>query len=189
MSSKVQICNLALAMLGAARITSLSDNTTEAKLCNTLFDDLADEVMIESPWASTVRRAVLAQTTNDPTYGFDEEYQLPTNPFCLRVLSINNEAAGVIPFSIESDKLLISADAVSIKYIARITDTQSYGTALTRAMVARLAAELAYPITGSAAVSSQMYEKYEFILRRMLAIDGKQGSAEIITATTLTDIR
>ena len=37
MTSKVQICNMALSRLGASTITSLTDNTTEANLCNTLI--------------------------------------------------------------------------------------------------------------------------------------------------------
>lgn len=189
MASKTQICNLALAQLGVDRITSLTDNTTEAKLCNTLYDDVVDEVLIEGPWSRAIRRKALSKTSNTPVYEFDSEFQLPTDPYALRVLSINNETLGQIDHVIESDKLYIDADAVSIKYIARLTNAGDFGTALTRAIVARLVAELAYPITGSVQVASSLHDRYEQVLARMLAVDGQQGSAEKVITTDLTDVR
>ena len=164
MASKTQICNLALAQLGASRLTSITDNTTEAKLCNTFFDDIVDEVLIESPWSRSIKRVALVKTTNTPAFGFDSEFQLPTD--VLRVIEINNESLGNIPFAIEFDKLNIDASAVSIKYISRLTNTGDFGVALTRAIVARLAAELAYPITGSPQIAQSLYERFEFILIR-----------------------
>lgn len=154
-----------------------------------MFDDLADEVMVEGPWATTITRAALAQTTNDPVFGFDEEYQLPTDPFCLRVLEINEDNAGDYDFRIEGDKLLIDVDAVSIKYIGRITDTQSYGPMLQRAIVSRLAAELSYPLTGQAPVTERLYERYMRDVQNGLSMDGQQGSPEQTVSNDLNRVR
>ena len=106
MASKVQMCNLALAKLGASRIISLDDNTVEAQLCNLLFNDIADFVMMEGMWATTIRRAVLAQTTNTPVFEWEFEFQLPTSPEALQVLAINEEIPGTNDYVIEGDKLL-----------------------------------------------------------------------------------
>lgn len=185
MSSKVGICNLALARLGGARITSLTDNTVEAKLCNLMYDELADEVMVEGPWASTIARAELAQTTTTPVFGYSNQFQLPVSPFCLRVLDINENVPGCYDFSIEGDKLLMDTNAVSIRYIGRITDTQSYGPLLQKAIVSRLSAELAYPLTGQAAVADRLHERYMQDVASGLSADGQQGSPEQTVSTTL----
>ena len=89
MASKVQICNVALSRLGASTITSLTDGTTEAKLCNTFFDEIADRAMVQGSWTTLIKRADLARTTATPIFGFTNEFQLPVDPKSLKVLNIN----------------------------------------------------------------------------------------------------
>lgn len=189
MASKVQICNMALARLGASRITALTDNTAEAKLCNLLYTDIADLVMVEGSWASTIKRASLNLTSNTPSFGYTSEFQLPTDPFCLKVLSVNDITPGDEDYRIEGDKLLANISTMKIRYIGRITDTQSYGPFLTQAVITRLTAELAYPITGQASVAERWFQQYELDVRKGLAQDGQQGSNEYVYSTDLTDVR
>jgi hypothetical protein len=180
---------MALARLGAARITALTDNTAEAKLCNLLFDETADLVMVEGSWATTIKRASLNATTNTPAYGFTTEFQLPTDPFCLKVLQINDITPGDEEYRIEGDKLLANISTMKVKYIGRLTDTQAYGPFLTQAIITRLTAELAYPITGQASVADRWFQQYERDVQKGLANDGQQGSNELTVSPDLTDVR
>ena len=189
MASKVQLCNIALSRLAANTITSLTDNTPEARLCNTFFDEMADQVMIEGSWSSTIKRVGLAQTTNTPIFGYTYEYQLPVNPFCLKVLNIDETTPGSCPYRIEGDKLLIESPTVKIRYIARITDTQAWDPYLTRAFVSRLTAELAYQITGDNQKTEIEMEKYMKFVTEGLVLDGQQGSKDFIVTPTLTEDR
>lgn len=189
MASKVQLCNMALSRLGANTITSLTDNTPEAKLCNTFFSEIADQVMIEGSWTSTISRATLAQTTNTPSFDFTYEYQLPVNPFCLKVLNINETVPGSEPYRIEGDKLVTDATSIKIRYISRITDTQSWDPYLSRAFVARLSSELAYPLTGDAQKAEIEFEKYMKYVEEGLILNGQQGSKDIVSNTYLTEDR
>lgn len=189
MTSQVQICNLALSRLGASTITALTDNTTEAKLCNTFFTDIADEVMIEGSWPCTIKRTGLARTTNTPSFGFTYEYQLPVDPFCLKVLQIDEDIPGSIDYRIEGDKLLTDESTVKIRYIARLTDTEDWDTFLRRAFISRLASELAYPLTGEESKARAELEKYEMYVQRGLAQAGQQGSKDEVIATDLTEVR
>lgn len=189
MSSKVQICNLALARLGAARITSLTDNTESANLCNLLFNDIAEEVMMEGAWTSTLVRTDLAQTTNTPSYDYTYEYQLPVNPKCLKVLAVNDLVQGDIDYRIEGDKLLCNDSTIKILYISYLTDTEAYGTALKTAIVSRLAMELAYPITGNASLVDALMRRYERDLNIGLSNSTSQGSNEGIDTNDLTEVR
>lgn len=189
MSSKVQICNLALSRLGASTITSLTDNTTEAKLCNTFFDDIADEVMCEGSWTSTITRASLARTTNTPAFGYSYEFQLPVDPKCLKVLNLDEDTPGDTSYKIEGDKLLTDNSTCKIRYIAQLTDSEDWDTMLRRAFVARLASELAYPLTGSASKAEQELKLYRFYVQEGLAIDGQQGSKNVVIADDLLEVR
>lgn len=189
MSSKVQICNLALGRLGASRITSLTDNTAEAKLCNLFFDDVAEEVMLEGPWTSTIQRATLNRTVNTPVFEYSYEYQLPTSPKLLKALAINEETPGNYAYKIEGDKLVTDLSSVKLLYIARLDDTEAYDPMLKRAITSRLTAELAYAITGSASLAEKWQKKYEQDVMDGLAIDGQQGSKEFLITPDLTDVR
>lgn len=176
-----------MARINGSRITSLSDNTNEAKLCNLIYDDLADEVMAEGPWSSTINRASLAVTSNTPAFGYDYEFQLPVSPKCLRVLHINEDVPGSYDHRIEGDKLLANVSTMKIKYIGRITDTASYDIMLKRAIVSRIAAELAYPLTANASLAQKLFEQYRFDVANGLSADGQQGTTEIVSSNDLTD--
>jgi hypothetical protein len=189
MASKVQICNLSLTKVGAGTIISLTDNTDKAKLCNLLFDTIADEVMTDGVYSTTITRATLNKTTNTPVFEFDYEYQLPTSPYCLKVLSLDEAKSGDNTYKIEGDKLLTDLNGVSIKYIGRVTDSELFGPMLTKALVFRLAAELALPTTGSKDMARDMYLLYEKVSREAAAISGQQGSPDTIPFDTLIDVR
>lgn len=189
MASKVQICNMALSRLGANNIVSLGDNTPEAKLCSTLFDDLARRVMINGSWTSTIKRASLAKTTNTPAFGYDNEFQLPVDPKCLKVLDINEDVPGDNPYQIEGDKLLTDDSTCKIRYIAELTDTQSYGPMLTEAIEILLASYLAIPITGNRTLAAELKKEYAEILMNNLAVDNQQGTKQEVVSTDLTEVR
>lgn len=189
MASIVRLCNVALSRLGAARITSLTDNTTEAKLCNTLYDIVATEVMSEGMWSSTINRATLNQTTNTPAFGYTYEFQLPTSPKALKVLSINEDTTGTYGYRIEGDKLLANVSTMKVQYIGKIENSESYDPMLQKAIVSRLTAELSYPITGSSAVAERWWAKYDQDVADGLANNGQQGSNLYVTSPDLNEIR
>ena len=180
---------MALSRLGASTITALTDNTTEAKLCNTLFDDLADRAMMQGSWTSVIKRASLAQTTNTPTFGFSYEFQLPVDPKCLKVLDINESVPGSSPYRIEGDKLLADDSTMKIRYIGQLTDTEDYDPMLTEAVEVLLASYLAMPISGDKQLADRLRQEYFELTSHNLAIDGQQGSKEVIISDDLTDIR
>jgi len=185
MTSKVGICNLALSRLGANTITSFTDGTQEAILCSTFFDDLAKRVMLQGSWTSTVKRASLAKTTNTPTYGYSCEYQLPVDPKCLKVL----EVMDCPEYQVESDKLLTDSSSVKIKYIAYLDNAEDWDSLLSEAFEILLASYLAMPLTGDKGLSANLKQEYTDVVSRNLAIDGQQGTKQLIVSDDLTSIR
>lgn len=189
MASKAEICNLALVRLGANTITSLTDGTQTANLCNTVFDTLADEVMMEGPWTSTIRRADLNQLTTTPAFEYSYQYQLPTDPFCLKVLNVYSLSPSEEDYVIEDDKLLSDESSISIRYIGRLTDTGDWDPYLTRAFIARLASELAYPLTGKSDKAAFELERYRLFLAEGLAINNQQGTIQVMDSADLITVR
>lgn len=197
MASVVDLCNRALDLLGAANITSLTENSKEARLCNGNFDDVRDAVLRSHPWNIAITRKALPSDSDTPAFGFSFQFSLPTDPFCLRVLSfwnsnVNNEVAAYdsnVMFKIEGRKILSNEDTCNIIYIGRITDTEQYDSLLNKAISARLAAEIAYNITGSNSVASNMLTIYEARLKEAKGVDSMEGYPEQPQADDFTNIR
>ena len=154
MPSVVDICNEAMDLLGAATITALTENSKEARLCNRRFVTVRDSVLRTHTWNVAVTRATLAQDTDPPAFGFTYQYSLPTDPYCLRVLSfwnsnVNNDVAAYdsnVMFKIEGRKVLSNEGTCSIIYISRVTDTELYDALLSSTIAHKLASETAYAI-------------------------------------------
>lgn len=190
MSSKVGICNWALAKLSAERITDLdADNTVSAKRLRTIYEEVAEAVMSLGPWPSTIRRASLARLSDEPTYEFAYAFQLPTNPKCLRVLEINEWRPGAIAHRIENNQLLCDETSVDIKYIAYITDSEQYDTFLKQAIVNRLVAEIAYATTGQMTIAEKWATYADKKQDELLTLASLQGSSSDLPSDTFLDVR
>lgn len=187
MSSQVQICNMALSRLGATIITSMTDGTPNAKLCNTLFSDLADRVLVQGSWTIAVNRASLALASTTPSYGYAHAFQLPTSPKCLRVLDVEGDPD--MDYKIEGDKLLTDADEINLRYIGRPSSTEQYSPGLTEAIETLLASYLAYSITGSKELAELLKREYQDLVADSLAMDGQQGSKDELVISDLLDVR
>lgn len=189
MASKVKICNRALTRLGQARITSLSDDTAPARACNAIFDDVAEDVISMGSWPSATFRASLAQSATTPEWGYDYQYQLPTDPKCLSVISINECKPGLIDHRIENGYLLTDETSVDIKYIGYIDNTESYDTYLKQAIAWALTAELAYSMQGKDSAAEKMTAYAEKKIQALLAEASVQGSNDQFTSDSFIDIR
>lgn len=187
MASKIQICNMALTRIGAATITSLTDGTTSAKLCNTLIDDLSDRAIIQGSWTTVIYRQELAVLVTAPKYEFTYQYQLPTSPKCLKVLDVDGDP--FIEYKVEGDKLLTDETEVFLRYIGRPVSTESYGPLLTEAIEVLLASYLAYPITANKEIAQALKQEYQQLIVSSLSNDGQQGSKDQILVPDLTSVR
>jgi len=197
MPSVVDICNEAMDLLGAATITALTENSKEARLCNRRFETVRDAVLRSHPWNTAIRRASLAQDSDAPAFGFTYQYTLPTDPYCLRVLSfwnsnVDSEIAAYdsqVMFKIEGRKVLSNESTCKITYLARVTDTEEYDSLLSSTIAHKLAAETAYAITGSTTVSQAMQQLYEVRLREARSIDAMEGVPDKLIADDFVNIR
>lgn len=186
MATEVSICSNALRKLGDDPITSLSDNTERARLCNAFYEPTRDAVLRSHPWNFAIARASLSKLTSTPAFDYSYEYTLPTNPYCLRVLKMEYDD---YEFKVEGRKLLTDEGTAKILYVAKITDTAQFDPMFTEVLTARLAAELAYAITGSNGMSKQMWELYDIKISEARSIDGLEGFVDSVISDTFTNFR
>jgi hypothetical protein len=163
--SVVGLCNGGLRKLGASRITALSDNSKNARLCNDAFEDVRDQVLAAHPWNFATDRVELGLLASTPLYGFSYQFQLPQD--CLRVLQTeDNEGDVSQEFKVEGRVLLTNATSCKILYIKRIEDPSQYSPLFVEVFEFRLAAELSYAITQSSTVQQTMFAAYAGALKQ-----------------------
>ena len=197
MPSVVDICNEAMDLLGAATITSLTENSKEARLCNRRFETVRDAVLRSHPWNVAITRKSLPRDSEAPAFGFLYQYTLPTDPYCLRLLSfwnsnVNNEIAAYdsqIMYKVEGRKILSNEDTCKIVYVGRIEDTESYDSMLSSTIASALAAETAYAITGSSNIAQLMEQRYQQKMREARSADAMEGMPDQIQADDFINVR
>jgi len=184
MASSVEICNLALYLVGSERISSLSENTKRAKICNDLYVIVRDSFLGSHPWNFAVRRVELAKTATTPEFGFEYEYQLPAD--ILRVLTLEHDD---ILYRIEGDKLLSNEATMKIEYVAKEEDTSKYPSYFIDAFSAKLAVRLSYPLVQSNELKTELRDHAKELFRDARLYDAQEGSPRDLMKTEWTDSR
>jgi len=188
MASVVGICNNALIKIGEETITSLTEDSKAARLCNQIYEQTRDSLLRSHIWNFAVKRLELAENTTTPLFGFGQSFALPSD--CLRVLCI--EDSDIYPdyvYQIEGRNLLTDESAAKIKYIARIEDPNEFDLLFTETLSARLAFELAYPLAESNTLADLMHSLFKEKLAEARSIDGQEGTPPQIIAREWTDAR
>lgn len=180
MSDWTDIANLALVELGKSdpRITSLDDdNGKRARALKSVYLEVTDAVTRAHPWNCAMARAKLAADADAPAFGFDYQYTLPTDPWCLRVWEIDNDPKA--KFKVEGRKLLTNRTApLPILFIKQVRDPGLFDADLVTCLATRWAAAAAFEITGRTSLADKLYNKYLTQLPTTKSVDGQEDGRE-----------
>lgn len=176
--SVIELCNNALQDLGEEPVSSLAEATKAARLCNQRWPSVRDAVLRAHPWNCAMRLTELAPGSEQPLWKWDYQYVLP--PDFLRVVALTGPAGEFIhQWEVIGGSVLCNEAApVQLAYVRRETDPVRYDPLLGEALSARLAAVLAYPLTGSTSLSKTLWESYSDKLREARGVDAREGAPE-----------
>jgi hypothetical protein len=170
MASVVGICNGALNQLGATTILSLTEDSKNARLCNSRYTQVRDALFRTHPWNCLQKRIELALDTSAPTWGFKYSYTLPAD--CLRLLRILDYDTN---YKVEGRKVLSNSETMKILYVSRVTDPNEYDELLRETISASLGADIAFGITSNNQTAKNMYELFKDKLRDARFVDSTEG--------------
>jgi hypothetical protein len=182
--SVVSVCNSALIKVGAARISSITQDTHSAQTLNAIFNTVRDEVLRAHPWNFAIKRVQLAPNDTVPEFGYDYQYDKPND--LLRFYSVDPDD---IVHVIEGDQILSDETTLNSLYIARIEDPTLWDSCFAEALSWRLAKEISYSLTQSSTLSEQLSKGYKDALSQARTIDGMEGSIQSINSSGWVDIR
>lgn len=171
--SLIDIVNDALATLGEQPIVNLEKEnaTSTAILLRMKYPLVQRALLMEADWNCARITQKLSRLAYSTRKGYDNIFQLPTDPECLSVRQISidggetfidlnayynwNAGSKEALFDIDGDTLLCNSDNVWIKYTGLI-DPANMDPFLAAAFSAQLAAELAYAIPASASLAQYL---------------------------------
>lgn len=194
--TEADICRLALDHIGAKSITSLTELSTEAQVCNRLYPMCRDQVLRDYPWAFAQVHRTLAEITVTNKFGFEYAYQYPTD--CVRALYIYRVlmSASPIAFKVASGgpsvgKLIFTNQyQAELVYTFKCDNAYLYDDSFIAALSYRLASELVMPITKNAKLVTPMQQLYQAQISSAAVIDSQEGQMDAVNHfTTFTDAR
>ena len=170
MASIVGICNGALNQLGATTILSLTEDSKNARLCNSRYTQVRDGLFRTHPWNCLQKRIQIAADSTAPAWGFKFAYTLPAD--CLRLLKILDYDSN---YKVEGRKVLSNTETMKILYVARVIDPNEYDELLRETLSASLSADIAFAVTSNNTTSQNMYQLYQQKLKDARFVDSTEG--------------
>ena len=184
----IQICNLALARLGDSRITALTDATAQAQYCSLFYSQTLEELQTEFDWQFCRKLASLTADATAPAFGYTRRFAVPSD--FLRLIRLNgiDEDENFSKWEIVDGFIHTDLAApAQIEYIASVTDAAKFPAVFVEILSAKLAANLAMPLTGSKELFSQMAEVFSANMQRPVVKSLILATAKDRPSTTLTE--
>jgi len=158
--AQTRVANHALQKLGANLITSMDEDTREARTVKACYSILRDRELRAHSWNFSVKRAVLAPSATVPVFGFAKAFPLPAD--CLRVLP----PARDVDWSVENidgvSHILTNEGAVlNLRYVARITDEVAFDELFVDMLACKIAWHCCETITQSNQKKADVMEEYK----------------------------
>jgi len=198
--SEVDICNKALARLGANlvesstdRVDAITTDSIEAKLCKQLYPMVRDMVTEDRIWSFALERVTLTPDNQAPAFGFSNRFLVP-----IEVLSIwrvnwpesthlSSREAYTRDWILEGRYILSDAAELNVQYIKRLSHQDIYyaSTLFVDILSIRLAMEMCITLTESNPLLQHLTNEYEMRVVEASAKDGSQASHELIRANSL----
>ena len=191
MASIVDIANNALNILGASTISSLTEDTKNARICNQRFENVRNRIFRSHPWNCLIKRVQLAQNSTAPVIEYTYAYALPSD--FLRVLKIHNgttdSVASDMPYKVEGKNIITDEATVYLVYVSKDTDPNNYDSYLYEVLAYQLAADMAYGITNNATLAKNLLNDADEKLRESRFVDAVENSTDTVEANEFTDAR
>lgn len=185
MSSKTNICNQALLLLGESVISDIDEGTTQADTCKVFYDSSKGATLQDHDWNFAMARATFSLDATTPAYEWDYRHVLPSD--CLRVVEIDSLEHD--QWQVEGRYLLSDLATIKGRYVRNDVAEGEFTPMFVKTLAAYLAHELAYPICESSTKSREMLGIYENRKEQAGTVDNLEGSTKRTSEARLISVR
>ena len=200
MASAVDICNLALSLLGdRANVSSIDppEGSAQAEHCARFYPLARDTILSMHAWSFATKRAILSSITTayPPPQTWEYTYAVPSD--MLKVLGVYradstyDEDKVQIEYEVSGQNntrvLYANIDDPVIRYVANVTDPTVFSSLLVNAIAYTLASHLAGPIIkglDSIKISEAMLQRGLAYAEKAMSEDANQTNRSFVQRDT-----
>ena len=167
MTTKVELANQALLMIGANSITSFEENTTTARRIRSVYDSSRKALLRLHPFQCATKRIKLAPLSTQPEFEYSNQFQLPDD--LIRIINTNTEE-----YAVETDKLLSNSDQLNLVYVFDNKNEETYDSLFIECLVLYLASKITKATTGSQGTSDSYYMQCQELIKQAKAVQAQE---------------
>tara|TARA_B100000073_G_scaffold193321_1_gene160025 strand:- start:1732 stop:2361 length:630 start_codon:yes stop_codon:yes gene_type:complete len=180
-STDIEVAQKAMVLVGLEPLTAFSDQTDEALVMNTIYEDIVQDCLGQNNWNFALGQKTLSRLADTPVDRWDAAYALPTNPAVMQVQTVTIDD---IPqkYDIYERNIYINAqvdDTVVLNYVYR-PETQYFPPTFTLWLIYRLTSVLALSVTRKGDVAESYTKLAEQQFRRAKARDAQQVTTQSV---------
>lgn len=195
MQSVIDICNKALRLINVSKIDNLSEESSEARTCSTMYAPARDALLREHQWGFARTYATLAATTLiHPhwayVYAVPSLYLygisvFPSDVYVSEDEIFPNRVAESVSRDAEyrfevvnmdnSRVVLTNVPNAMLEYIRQVTDVTLFDPHFTETLCYKLAADMAIPLTGDAQIAAFYTNKLNLALQHAKVLAANEG--------------
>lgn len=167
MTTKVDICNQALSLIGADSITSFEENTSTARRMRTVYDTSRKALLRLHPFVCATKRIKLTPLSTKPEFGYNNQFQLPDD--LIRIINANTEE-----YSVETDKLLSDRQTLNLVYVFDNKNEETYDSLFIECLILYLASKITKAVTGSQGTADSYYMQCQELIKQAKAVQAQE---------------
>lgn len=172
--TQINLYNQAFFHLGLSRATSTTEDSKSVRAANEMYEVVRNELLALHNWNFATKRAVLAQDTTDPAYGYSYRYLLPSD--FVRIVRLHDKG---ITYRIENGYLLSNESTIKLQYIAQVTDPSLFDPLFGQCLGLLLAWRISQHLVQNADdIRSRLRQEFDQALKTAKKVDSQQGTPE-----------
>lgn len=176
-TTQTGIANLTAGLLKVSAVTSINPPDTGSKFAKKAaqwIDEARREVLQDHIWNFALKRAQLPADATAPAFGYSARYLLPND--YIRVATIGNEDNPETDYKVEDGYILCNLSApIDLRYVYDQEEITKMTPNFIQLWARKLAAYLAYDMTGNRSMVQQMEEAYQEKLSDAKGVDGQES--------------
>jgi hypothetical protein len=203
MATDIDIASQALLLLRANTISSFSDDSNEAEIVNTMYEDFVQQILTLHPWTFATKKRLLNQDSTDPVNEYTYSHVIPGEALLLWAV-FDSDEVGAKPvrdydiYGVEGGRRIFSDYPELYADYTVYTDEPNWPSYFVQFAIHAFAAHIAIPVTHNTALA-EYYERKAYgsananrkggLLGVAMSTDSKQKRNEYIVSSPLVEAR
>lgn len=175
MTSKIDICNLALSNIGQATIQDFDEASAEAAACRDRYDHALETCLSAIWWTFAKKTVALALASSDPADEWAYRYQRPADCVSGRyIIDPLGRFTRRVRFELAAREVLTDEPEARFAYTALITNPTQYTTPFVEVLTWRLAMDLVMPLSLDRSIRSDTFQIFQRAMGIAAASDANE---------------